>query len=70
MGKVHFLRWHNYYACIRAVGNGVLGLATKNKDLVTCKNCIRVVGIPVWEEVPWSPELPEIEVDKDLEWVF
>lgn len=40
MGQVHFLRWHNYYACNRAVGNGVRGLATKNKTLVTCFNCI------------------------------
>jgi hypothetical protein len=39
--KVHYLVRGNYYACIKAVGNGVLGLATKNRKLVTCKNCLR-----------------------------
>lgn len=40
-GIVHFLVEDNYYACIRAVGNGVRGLATKNPDLVDCENCLK-----------------------------
>jgi len=43
-GRVHFLRSDNYYACIRAVGNGVRGIGTKNWRLVTCKNCLRSKG--------------------------
>jgi hypothetical protein len=41
--RVHYLTWHNYYACNRAVGNGVRGLATKNPKLVTCFNCFQIL---------------------------
>lgn len=41
--KVHYLRSDNYYACNRAVGHGVRGLATCNPKLVTCKNCQRKI---------------------------
>lgn len=40
---IHFLVKSNYYACIKAVGNSVSGIATKNKKLVTCKNCLQFI---------------------------
>ena len=39
--KVHMLDSKNYYYCIHAVGNGIRGVGTKNKNLVTCKNCLK-----------------------------
>ena len=44
---IHYLRSDNYYLCIKGIkacGNGVCGLATKNYKLVTCKNCMRKLG--------------------------
>lgn len=41
---IHYLVAQNYYACIRAVGNGVRGIATKNRKLVTCKNCLAYIS--------------------------
>jgi len=38
--KIHYLEKNNYYLCIRAVGNDVLGIVTKKWKFVTCKNCI------------------------------
>ena len=40
---IHLLGFKNYYACIRACGNDVCGIATKNPKLVTCKNCLKVL---------------------------
>jgi hypothetical protein len=39
MKPIHMLDSRNYYYCIMAVGNRICGIATKNKKLVTCKNC-------------------------------
>lgn len=40
---IHYVLRSGYYLCIKAIGNGICGLATRNKKLVTCKNCLRAL---------------------------
>ena len=38
---IHHLGFRDYYDCNRAIGNGIRGIATRNWEYVTCKNCLR-----------------------------